>query len=431
MPRKGTVTVGLLGLGNVGSGVLQVLDANREAITVKAGGPVRVKKVVVRDVRKQRSVPVPAGLLTTDVQEVLNDPEIDIVCELIGGVDPALRYVTQALERGKHVVTANKELMATHGHGILADAAARGQDVYFEGAVAGGIPIIRPLKVDLAGNRITRITGILNGTTNYILTQMASGGKEFAAALGEAQALGYAEADPTYDIEGNDAAFKLAILAAIAFQTPVDVTRVYHEGITRVSSRDIAYARELGYVIKLLAIARDDDGTVDVRVHPAMVPARHPLASVNDVYNAVMLRGDAVGDVMFFGRGAGSLPTGSAVVGDLIDVARNIRYNATGRVPCVCIENKRLRDISEICTEYYMRLLATDRPGVIAAIAGVLGENEVSIDSVVQKGTQGASAEIVWVTHPAPEANFRRALATIEALPVVDEICSVIRVERQ
>ncbi|MBI3948042.1 MAG: homoserine dehydrogenase, partial [Armatimonadetes bacterium] len=262
------------------------------------------------------------------------------------------------------------------------------------------------------------------------LTRMSTEGKAFAEALAEAQALGYAEADPTYDVEGHDAAFKIAILAAIAFQARVDVERVFHEGITRISPRDIAYARELGFVIKLVAIARDDGQALDVRVHPALVPRTHPLASVNEVFNAVLLHGDAVGDVMFFGRGAGALPTGSAVVGDLIDVARNIRFNATGRVPCVCAEGRPARDITEVRTECYVRMLVADRPGVIAAIAGILGENQVSIDSVVQKGARGDAAEIVWVTHPAPEANFRRALAGIARLPVVREVCSVIRVER-
>jgi homoserine dehydrogenase len=429
MAKEG-VQIGLLGLGNVGSGVMQVLSANREAIAAKAYGPLEVKRILVRDPTKARGAAVDPSLLTTDARDILGDPEIDIVCELMGGLEPAHRYVGEALERGKQVVTANKELMARHGHALLAEAARRRQDIYFEGAVAGGIPIIRPLKEDLAANRITRISGILNGTTNYILTRMAADGKEFAAALAEAQALGFAEADPSYDIEGRDAAYKIAILAAIAFHTPVDVERVYHEGITRVSPRDIAHARDLGYVIKLVATASEEEGAIDVRVHPALVPTGHPLASVNDVFNAVLLHGDAVGDVMFFGRGAGSLPTGSAVVGDLIDVARNLRFGATGRVACTCHFNKRLREMAELHTENYMRLLAVDRPGVIAAIAGVLGENQVSIDSVVQKGAQDNLAEIIWVTHPAPEASFRAALARIAELPVVHEICSVIRVVR-
>lgn len=430
MTDKRVIQVGLLGLGTVGSGVMQVLEENREAITVKAGGPIQVKRILVRDRNKARAVAVDPDLLTTDVREILDDPEIDIVCELIGGTEVAYRYVCEALSRNKHVVTANKELMARHGHAILAEAAARRLDVYFEGAVAGGIPIIRPLKVDLAANRITRVVGILNGTTNYILTCMATEGKSFSEALAEAQRLGYAEPDPTYDIEGRDAAYKIAILAAIAFRAQVDVDRVFHEGITRISPRDIAYARELGFVIKLLAIARDDGEALDVRVHPALVPQAHPLAAVNGVFNAVLLHGNAVGDVMFFGRGAGARPTGSAVVGDLIEVARNIRFHATGRIPCVCVPGRPMRHITEVCTECYLRMLVADRPGVIAAIAGVLGENQVSIDSVVQKGTQGDAAEIVWVTHPAPEANLRRALSGIERLPVVREVCNVIRVER-
>jgi len=302
-------------------------------------------------------------------------------------------------------------------------------DFFFEAAVAGGIPIIRPLKTSLAANRIQQVVGIVNGTTNYILSKMANEGREFADVLAEAQRLGYAEPDPTDDVEGFDAAYKLAILASISFQNSVPIASVYHEGITKITRRDIEYAKELGYAIKLLAIGKMTDGAIEVRVHPTLLPLSHPLASVNDVFNAIFVRGDAVGEVMFYGRGAGPLPTGSAVAGDIMDVARNIKAGATGQIKCTCGLDKPILPMEKVRTRYYVRMLVADRPGVLAAIAGVLGEHDVSIASMVQKEAHAGDAEIVWVTHEAVEQNMRTALELISKLPVVRQISSVIRVE--
>ena len=308
-----TIKIGLLGFGNVGSGAYALLNANLEDIQRKVGALVEVKRVVVRDTSKARPVAYDPALLTTDVEAVLGDPEIDVVCELIGGVDPAHEYVLRALRAGKQVVSANKELIAKEGESILREAQSHSCDFLFEGAVAGGIPIILPMKSSLAGNRVDQVKGIVNGTTNYILSKMTLEGAEYSDVLAEAQRLGYAEADPTSDVEGFDAQYKIAILSSIAFTSRVSVEDVYVEGITRVSQSDIRYARDLGYVIKLLAVGtRSGTDCVQVRVHPALIPQRHPLASVNDAFNAIFLRGDAVGDVMFYGRGAGMMPTGSA-----------------------------------------------------------------------------------------------------------------------
>jgi len=360
---------------------------------------------------------------------VLDDPEIQIVAELIGGIKPAGDYILRALQNGKHVVTANKELIAKAGHHLLVEAAQRKLDFYFEGAVAGGIPIIRAMKVSLAANKIQEMVGIVNGTTNYILTQMTQNGLDFSVALAEAQAKGYAEQDPTDDVDGFDAAYKLAILASIGFQSRVPLEKVYHEGIRKITDRDISYARQLGYVIKLVALARDREDGVEVRVHPAMLPLAHPLASVNDVFNAVYVRGNAVGEVMFYGRGAGSLPTGSSVAADLMEVARGMLSGGSGRISCTCFHERPVLPIEQIESGYYVRTETDDRPGVIAAIGTVFGNHEVSLESVLQKQGTGQMAEIVWITQRTPEGNLRAALQEIEALPVVRRIASWIRVE--
>ncbi len=385
----------------------------------------------VRDLHKPRAVSLPRSLFTTDAAEVLDDPEIRIVAELMGGITPAGDYLLRALRNGKHVVTANKELIAKAGHHLLIEAGRRKLDFFFEGAVAGGIPIIRAMKVSLSANRLREVVGIVNGTTNYILTRMAQEGIDFDLALQEAQARGYAEADPTDDVDGFDAAYKLAILASIAFQSRVPLEGVFHEGIRRVSERDIAYARELGYVIKLIALARETERGLEVRVHPAMLRQSHPLAAVNDVFNAVYVQGSSVGEVMFFGRGAGSLPTGSSVAADLMEVARGIVFGGSGRIACTCFHEKPILPIEEIETHYYIRMETDDRPGVIAAVAGVFGEQGVSLESVLQKRADGRTAEIVWITHRTREGSLRAALAGIEALPVVRRIGNWIRVEEE
>ena len=432
---KPAINIGILGLGVVGSGTVRVLTQNAAEIARKVGCPLVIKKVAVRSLHKSRDVDIDPALLTDRPEDVLDDPEISIVCELIGGVQPAHGYVMRALQSGKNIVTANKEMMAKNGHDLLQTAEQRHLDFSFEGSVGGGIPIIQPLKQALAGNRFTEIIGIVNGTTNYILSKMAAEDAEFADVLAEAQAKGYAETDPTNDIEGYDAQFKTAILASIAFTSRIDVSQIYVEGITRVGKRDMEIARDLGYVIKLVGIGQENaNGALQVRVHPALLKKDHPLASVNDVYNAVYLRGDAVGDVMFYGRGAGSLPTGSAVVGDIIETARNINLGATGRLGCTCYDRKPVQDIAALRTRYYVRLLARDRPKVLASLASVFGDFDVSIESVVQRAQpaeagQEPFAEIVWITHECLEANLRSALDVIQRLHIVGSVQNMIRVE--
>jgi homoserine dehydrogenase len=426
---KSPIQVGIFGLGTVGSGTLRTLQENREAIERNLGVPLVVKKICVLHPDKLRAVEFDRALLTTNPNEILDDPEIDIVAELIGGIEPAHSYLQRAIRAGKNIVTANKELIAKQGHELLVEAGERKLDFQFEGSVAGGIPIIQSLKISLAGNRIHEVIGIVNGTTNYILTRMAVEGQDFATALAEAQAKGYAEADPTDDVDGYDAAYKLSIVASIAFQSRIDLASVYREGIRKIGHEDISYAKELGYVIKLVAIAKKENGEVELRVHPTMLPQSHPLASVNDVYNAIFVRGNAVGEVMFYGRGAGSMPTGSSVMGDLMETARNIRAGSTGRVACTCFHQAPVRDMQDVETNYYIRMQTADRPNVLASIAAVFGESDVSIESVVQKRGTGEAAEIVWVTHRTREGQLRKALQAIEQLPAVREISNWIRVE--
>ena len=427
---KPTINIGIIGLGTVGCGALQILRDNEAAIKMKVGSDLRVKKIADIDIEKKRPIEIDKSLLTTDAYDIINDPEIDIVVELIGGVKPAGQFIMDAIKSGKHIVSANKELIAREGHSLLEEAEKRKQDFFFEASVGGGIPIIRPLKICLAGNKIEEIIGIVNGTTNYILTKMSQDGKDFAEALADAQRLGYAEADPTNDIEGHDAGYKISILASIGFMSRVHTAEVYREGITKLTEKDTSFARELGYCVKLLAIAKQRNGTMELRVHPAFIRQSHPLASVNDVYNGIYVKGDAVGDVMFYGQGAGPMAAGSAVVGDIVEIARDINFGATGRISCTCFEEKTLLSMDDVVTKYYVRMQTEDKPRVLATIANVFGENEVSIESVLQKtrGNDG-KAEIVWVTHEVREKNFRSAIAAIEKLPVVAEVSNWIRVE--
>ncbi|GAF27088.1 homoserine dehydrogenase [Moorella thermoacetica Y72] len=425
----GPINLGLLGLGTVGSGVVRLLEQNKAIITQKLGQPLNIKRILVRDLNRPRQVAVDPALLTTDPETILGDPDIPIIVEVVGGTGTAREYILQALSRGKSVVTANKDLLALYGKELFDAADAHGADLLFEASVGGGIPIIRPLKECLAGNRIRQVMGIINGTTNYILTKMSREGRDFNDVLKEAQSLGYAEADPTSDIEGDDAARKMAILASIAFGTRITYPEVYREGIGRLSSHDINYARDMGYAVKLLGIAREDEDGIEVRVHPALVPLNHPLASVSDVFNAIFVEGDAVGETMFYGRGAGSLPTASAVVGDIIEGARNLQHHDRGRISCTCFYDKPLKPIGAIITKYYLRLVVVDRPGVLATIAGIFGEREVSLASVIQERMLGDLAELVLITHRVREKNVREALEVLGSLPVVKEIASVIRVE--
>jgi len=423
----GLVRVGLLGCGTVGSGVVQILRDRAELIAKRTGCDIRVRKIAVRDLADPRYVEVPDEMVTTRVEDVLGDPEVQVVVELIGGIEPARSFVMDAISRGKHVVTANKALMSTFGGEILEAAEQARVDVLYEASVGGAIPIMHPLKEGLAGNSISRILGIINGTTNYILTRMAEEGMAFPDALKEAQRLGYAEANPENDVEGKDAAAKIAIMASAAFNSRVHLEDVYTEGISRVTPTDIAYARELGYAIKLLAIASDDESGISVRVHPTMIPLKHALASVSDVFNAIFVEADAAGDLMFYGRGAGSLPAASAVVGDVIAIARNLR--AGGReVGCTCFANKRIKSMNETVCRYYVLLDVPDRPGVLAQIASVFGNNQVSIKSVIQHGG-GTEARIMLLTHRVTEESMMAAIHGLMTLPVITSIANFIRVE--
>ena len=422
------VQVGLLGMGTVGTGVVKILTKNVQDILQKVGMPVTIKKIMVRQLDKSRNVDSQAEF-TTNIGDIINDKEIDIVVELIGGMEPAKGYILQALRAGKHVITANKDVVAKFGQEILQVAAENKVDFLFEASVAGGIPIIRPLKQCLAANKISEVMGIINGTTNYMLTKMTNEGLDFDSVLAEAQAKGYAEADPTADVGGFDAARKLAILASIAFGSRVNIDDVYVEGITNISKADIGYAKELGYVIKLLAIAKDDERGIDVRVHPAFIPANHPLASVHDVFNAIYIKGDAVGETMFYGRGAGEMPTASAVVADIIDVARNIKHHANSRILCTCFEEKSFCPVAQTQSPYYIRLLVEDKPGVLAAIAGAFGDQQVSLHSVIQKSKVVNCSELVLITNQVADASLRAAVNTLVGLSVVNKVCNVIRVE--
>jgi len=428
--RTGEIRVGVLGCGNVGAAVIRLLDEDAEEIARRAGCRLRVSRVAVRDPTKTRDVPLDPSQLTGDAMEVIDDPDVDVVCELIGGDEPAGGLILAAFERGKPVVTANKELLATRGRELFDASDAKGLDLYFEAAVGGGIPLIRPLKESLTGERVRRVLGIVNGTTNFILTKMSDEGRSFADVLTEAQALGYAEADPTADVEGHDAAAKCAILASIAFNARVTSADVFREGIARVSPEDVEFARRLGYVVKLLAIAELVDGErIAARVHPSMIPATHPLAAVRDAYNAVFVEGPHIGELMFYGRGAGGDATATAVVGDLVSVARNLQSGARG-VGCTCFHERTIRPMSEMEGQYYILTSVEDRPGVLAEIAGVFGRNRVSLKSMWQEG-MGEEARLVFVTHRAREGAFQDAAAQIRELASVREVRSILRVEAE
>ena len=423
------INVGLLGCGTVGGGVVKLLAKNRETIANKTGTEIIIKKVLEKDMQKCRQMGLGEELVTDRFEDIVNDDSINIIIELIGGIEPAFSFITAAMKKGKHVVTANKDLIAVKGEELFATARDNNVDFYFEASVAGGIPIVYPLKQSLAGNHIEEVIGILNGTTNYILTKMSREGRDYHEVLREAQALGYAESDPTSDVGGLDAARKIAILSSIAFNSRVRLEDVYVEGITAITPQDIQYARELGYVVKLLAIAKEVEGKIQARVHPAFIPINHPLANVNDVFNAVFVRGDAVGEIMHYGRGAGEMPTARAVVGDIIEVGRNMAYNTSTRIGCTCYEEKTILPISELSAQFYIRMSVTDRPGVLAGIAGVFGNNDVSIDTVLQKGNREGMAELILITHMVKEKDLQDSLTVLKGMNIVGEINNVVRLE--
>jgi homoserine dehydrogenase len=432
------IKVGMIGFGTVGSGVAGILQKNSRLIEKRMGAKLILRRIADIDLKTDRGVKLKPGVLTRRAEDVIKDPEIDIVMELIGGIEPAKTFILKAIRNKKHIVTANKALLALHGDEIFREAHRFGVDVNFEASVGGGIPLIRSIKEGLVANRIHSIFGILNGTSNYILSKMTDEGRDFKEVLKEAQEKGYAEADPTYDIEGIDAAHKLSILVRLAFGTSLRFHEIFIGGISEITPLDIQFGREFGYRIKLLAIAKMEKGKVEARVHPTMIPEGHLLSTVEGVFNAIYIKGDAVGPALFYGQGAGQMPTGSAVVSDLVELGRNLLVQAKGhRVPSLsyqefAIEKNPLKKIEEVVMPYYMRFSALDRPGVLSKISGILGKNDISIVSVIQKGRRiKGSVPIVMMTHEAKEKNVRQALREINRLGVILGKTMFIRVENE
>lgn len=423
------IRVGLLGCGIVGSATCRLLAARADEILLRTGCLVEIRRVAVRNLSKDRDVDIEPDRFTNDAHMVVKDPDIDIVVEVIGGIEPARTLILEAIEAGKQVVTANKELISSLGGELIAAAESSGVDLLFEASVGGGIPIVRPLEESLAGEKVRSVMGILNGTTNYVLTRMTEDGLSFHDAVAEAQELGYAERDPSADVEGFDAAAKTAILASIAFDTKVTSGDVYREGITAIDEADIALAARLGYVIKLLAIARLNEGEVEARVHPAMIPKSHPLASVRESFNAVFVEGDSVGELMFYGRGAGGGPTATSVVGDVVAAVRHLSEGGKAHRPHGVLDLP-VRAFDEIRTQYYLLFEVADQPGVLAQIAAAFGAHEVSISGVWQEG-QGNQAQLVIITHRARERDLQETLHELRGLDVVAAIKSVLRVESE
>jgi len=430
-----TINIGLIGLGTVGTGVAKILIENKDLLLKQVGVPLVLKKIADKDLKRPRPVDLAGIILTEDANDIVNDPEIHIVIELIGGYEPAKTFILNAIRQGKHIVTANKALLALYGEEIFSCANEHKVDIAFEASVGGGIPLIRGIKEGLAGNRILRLFGILNGTANFILTKMTKEGLSFEKALKEAQDKGYAEADPSFDVEGIDTAHKLTILIALAYGVPISFDNIYIEGIKEIEPLDIEFAKEFGYCIKLLAISRCTQMGIEARVHPTMIPSEHLLANVNWAYNALLVKGDAVGNVLFYGLGAGMMPAGSAVVSDVVDLARNIIKGISQRVPPLSFlpqmrGKKTIISMNEVVCKYYFRFFAIDKPGVLSKISGILGNNDISIASVVQKGREiDGKVPIVMLTHEAKEANVKKALKEIEKLDIVKAKPVFIRIE--
>ncbi|MCD8199653.1 MAG: homoserine dehydrogenase [Coriobacteriaceae bacterium] len=424
-----TVSIGLVGCGTVGGGVVDIIRKHREDFRRRCGVDLEIAKVTSRTTSKLKAAGFSDEQIVGSYQEIIEDPDIDIVVELIGGNDVAVDVICDALKGDKHVVTANKAVMASHGKEVFEAAEEHGMQLGFEASVGGGIPIIAPLKHALVSNEISDVLGIVNGTTNYMLTRMSEDGLEYETALKEAQEKGFAEADPTADVEGADAAAKIAILASIAFNSRVTIDDVPTEGISHITPADFRYASDMGYVIKLLAIAHRTDGAIDVRVHPTMIPKTHQMASVDGVYNAIYVTGDAVGDTMFFGEGAGAGPAASAVVGDIIEIARHITDGCVHTLGCTCTEELPLRPIEELVCKYYIRMTVTDRPGALSETSRIFGENDVSISRMIQQRAFEEEAELIYVTHAAKEADIRTALHQLSQLDIVKEIGNLIRIE--
>jgi homoserine dehydrogenase len=429
------IKVGLLGFGTIGTGVVRLLSQNSSVIEEKLGAKLVLKHIADKDTEKDRGVQIGPGVLVADADQVLSDPEISIIIELIGGYKPAKEFILKAIENGKHIVTANKALLAVHGEEIYAAAARKRVEIRYEAAVGGGIPVLSAIKGNMAANKFGTVLGILNGTCNYILTKMTQEGADFAEVLKTAQELGYAEANPTFDIEGIDTAHKLCILVSLCFGTRVDFKDIYTEGISSISAMDINYARDFGYKIKLLAIGKRDGERIEARVHPTMIPVNYPLADVDGVFNAIRLTGDFVDTVMFYGRGAGMDPTASAVVGDVMAIARNIMVGVSRRsAPLGFLDEKiatlPIKPIGETVSKYYLRFSVLDKPGILSKIAGALGENGISIESMIQTAREeGETVPIVIMTHEAKEMDVRSALAMIDNLGITTEKTNMIRIE--
>lgn len=426
---KDVVNIGLLGCGTVGSGVVKILSRNQEEFSRRLQVPLRVKKVLVRDPEKKRPEELAGIPVVTGIEDIVSDPGIHIVVEVMGGVDETRGYLLQALGQGKHVVTANKDLLALHGPELFRVAAENRVNLYYEASVAGGIPLIRPLKHCLAANRIKKVMGIINGTTNYIITRMTLNEMSYGDALREAQEKGFAEQDPSSDVLGKDAAYKLVLMASLAFNSLVKVESVYTQGIDRVTLRDIRYAEELGYKLKLLAIGEQGEGGLVLRVHPTLIPASHPLAAVNYEFNGVFLEGDAVGEIMLYGRGAGEMPTGSAVVADILEAARHLQQGLGPHIMEVNYREKPVVSLDRVESKFYLRLKAVDQSGVFASLANIFGDEKVSLDMIIQKRRVNDTAEVVLVTHLIQEEKFFRALERLKQLPSIQEISQVIRVQ--
>ncbi len=431
-----TISVGIIGFGTVGTGVVKILQKNAGLLFERLGAKIVVKKVADLDIKRSRGVRLKKGVLTTRAEEILDDPDIDIVIELMGGIEPARTFIRQAIARGKHVVTANKALLSAHGWELFSAARRKSVDIGFEASVGGGIPLLRTVQEGFASDRITGFLGILNGTSNYILSRMTDEGADFKAVLKDAQAKGYAEADPTFDIDGTDTAHKLGVMLSLAFGGRAGNKKIYTEGISRITALDISFARQLGYRIKLLAICSGTGSEVDARVHPTLIPEGHMLAQVGGAFNAIFVQSQDVGPTMFYGSGAGMMPTGSAVVADVMDIARNMVKGSANRVPLVPFGSStprtiKLKPVSAIQTRYYLRFSAVDKPGVLSAISGILGRNHISIHSVVQKGRDmsNTAVSIFMLTHEARESDLQKAIRQLEKLAMLKGKTMVIRIE--
>lgn len=428
--EKQIIKLGLMGFGTVGTGVVRIIQAHQEDLQKQTGLGIEITKILVQDAEKSRNIGSMEGKLTTEPAELLEDPEIEVIVEVIGGIHPAKDFILGALERGKHVVTANKDLMALHGAEILEKAQEKGCDVFYEASVAGGIPILRALVEGFSSDRITKMMGIVNGTTNYILSKMSQEGADYAEVLKEAQALGYAEADPTSDVEGFDAARKMAILATLGFRVPMKLEDVDVKGISSVSKEDIAYGKQLGYEVKLLGLARRDAEAIEVSVQPTMIPKTHPLASVNGVFNAVYVHGEAVGETMFYGPGAGELPTATAVVSDLVTVVKNRKLGVNGRGMVAPYKEKVLKNDSQKLSKYFLRIVVADKRGVLAQITQLLADKNISLEQVIQQPyNNNGESEIIMITHLSSKSDMDDVLSYMEKMDIVTKVNSCYRVE--